>query len=64
MRTRIAQQLVEFAKQRRAGEIAAPGRRPEVPRAALCALALLPFQRLFAGAGVSSKIKDFVYTLS
>ena len=70
MSTRIARQLLEFARQRRAAEPGHDGGEvstshpPEVPRAAVAALALLPFRRLFTGAGVSSRIKDFVYTLS
>jgi hypothetical protein len=64
MSTRIARQLLEFARQRRAAEQVSTGHPHEVPRAAVAALALLPFRRLFTGAGVSSRIKDFVYTLS
>jgi hypothetical protein len=66
MSTRIAKQLWEFAERRRAEEAATSpsAERPGMPRGALAALALLPFQRLFAGAEISSRIKDFVYTLS
>ncbi len=57
MKTTIVQQLWEFAEQTRAEQ-----KTDERPRAAVAALALLPFRRLFSGAEVSSKIQEFVYT--
>jgi hypothetical protein len=57
MKATIVRQLWEFAEQKRAEEHV-----EERPRAAVAALALLPFRRLFSGAEVSSKIQEFVYT--
>jgi hypothetical protein len=68
MKATIVRQLWEFAEQKRAEEHVQErssrwGRkRPQTPRAAVAAIALLPFRRLFTGAEVSSKIQEFVYT--
>jgi hypothetical protein len=65
MKTRIARQLLEFAFVRSVSDAtgSAPESQSKPSRAALTALALLPLRWVFSGTEISSKIREFVYTL-